>query len=362
MKRLTVISFILLASVLLSACTTGSATSSSWPGLAADKDNAYLANGQYVYAARLTDAFKVWQFPPQGGTNNGEEFFSNPVLTPDGQLLVGSSGRDYALYSIDPHTGQQKWPKPFTATDHWVASPLVVGNTIYAPNNNGTLYALNLANGSLSWSVPLSHSLWGTPSTDGKLIFVSSLDHFLYAVDPTSHKLAWKVDLGGSIPGSPLVASDGSSLYLGSFGRKMYSIDAAKGAVRWSADMKDWIWSTPALIGDTLYAADISGNLYSLAAASGKNGWPAVKPDGSITATPLALSNGIVVVTESGYVYAYKPDGSTLWPPVNIGGKIYTTPVLAGDRILVAPMGAQHWLYAINSKDGSVLPWNFDGK
>ncbi len=359
MKRLTVISLILLASVLLSACATGTSTA-SWPGLAADKDNAYLANGQFVYAVRLADAAKIWQYPAQGGT---AEFFSDPVLTPDGQLLVGSSGRDNALYSLDPAKGTSKWAVPFTANDRWVASPLVVGNTIYAPNNNGTLYALQLATGQLAWSVPVGRSLWGTPSTDGKLIFVTSLDHFLYAVDPNSHKVAWKTDLGGAIPSSPFVASDGSSVYLGSFAKKVYAVDTGKGAVRWSADLKNWAWSTPILIGDTLIASDISGNLYSLAAASGKNTWPEVKPDGPITASPLALPDGgVVVATESGFLYAYKPDGSLLWPPVNIGGKIYTAPVLAGDRILVAPMGAPHWLYAVNSKDGSLVQWFFDGK
>ena len=361
MKRLTVISLILLGSMLLSACTAAG-SSSSWPGLTADKDNAYLANGLYLYAARLADGVKVWQFPAQGQTNNGEEFFSSPVVTPDGQLLAGSSGRDNALYSIDAHTGVQKWSAPFTASDHWVASPLVVGNTIYAPNNNGTLYALDLATGKLSWSVPLGHSLWGTPTTDGKLIFVSALDHFLYAVDPNSHKIAWKTDLGGPIPGSPLVASDGGLLYLGSFARKVYAVDAAKGAVRWTADLKDWAWNAPAMLDNSLYAADISGYVYSLGAADGKSGWPDIKPDGPITGSPLALSNGIAVVTESGFLYAYKPDGSTLWPPVNIGGKIYTTPVLAGDRIVVAPMSATYLLYAVNSKDGSTLPWHFDGK
>ncbi len=359
MKRLTVISLILLASVLLSACSTGGVSSSSWPGLAADKDNAYLANGQFVYAVRLSDAFKVWQYPAQAGT---EEFFSNPVLTPDGQLLLGSSGRDNALINLDPHTGTPKWSAPFTASDKWVASPLVVGNTIYAPNNNGTLYALNLANGQLAWSVPVGRSLWGTPSTDGKLIFLSSLDHNLYAVDPASHKVAWKTNLGGPIPGSPLLASDGSLLYLGSFARKVYAVDPAKGAVRWTANLQDWVWSTPTLIGDSLIAADISGNLYSLAATNCKNAWPQLKPDGPITGSPVALPDGVAFATESGFLYAYKPDGSTLWPPVNISGKIYTSPVLAGDKILVAPMGAQSWLYAVNSKDGSLLPWQFNGK
>jgi outer membrane protein assembly factor BamB len=204
--------------------------------------------------------------------------------------------------------------------------------------------------------------MWGAPTTDGKLIFVSSLDHSLYAVDPETHQIVWKKDLGGSVPGSPLVAADGASLYVGSFARKVVAVEAASGAIRWTADLKDWVWGAPALAGDTVYAADISGNLYSLGAPSGKNAWPEIKPDGAITGSPIALPDGVAVATESGFVYAYKPDGSTLWPPANIGGKIYTTPVLAGDRILVAPMGATYWLYAINAKDGSLLPWHFDGK
>ena len=359
MKRLTVISLIVLASLLLSACSAG-ASASSWPGLAVDKDRAYVANGQFLFAVRLSDGGKAWQYPPdKAGT---EEYFSSPVLTPDGQLLVGSSGRDGALMSIDAATGAAKWGAPFTASDHWVAAPLVVGDTIYAPNNNGTLYALKLSTGQQLWSLSLGHSLWGTPTTDGKLIFVSSLDHFLYAVDPATQKIVWKKDLGGSISGSPLVAADGATLYVGSFARKVYALESGTGAVRWTADLKDWAWNAPALAGNTLYAADVSGNVYSLAAADGKNSWSQVKPDGSITGSPVALSNGVAVAAESGFVYGFKPDGSTLWPPVNIGGKIYTTPVLAGDRLIIATMGAQYLLYAVNVKDGSVLPWHFDGK
>lgn len=360
MKRLTVISLLLLSGLLLSACATGT-SSTSWPGLAADKDNAYLADGPFLYAVRLSDGAKVWQYPAD--KPGKEQFYSNPVITPDGQLLAGSSGEDRALISLDPATGNPKWAKPFTASNHWVASPLVVGDTVYAPNNDGTLYAIQLATGQLAWSLPLGRELWGTPSTDGRLIFVTSLDHFVYAVDPAARKVAWKVDLGGSVPGSPAVAPDNKSLYIGSFARKLFSIDPANGGLRWTAELKDWVWGTPALMGDTLYAADISGNIYSLAAASGKNAWPEVKPDGPITGNMLALPDGgVVVAAESGFLYGYKNDGSTLWPAVNIGGKIYTSPVLAGDRILVAPMGAEYLLYAVNSKDGSVAPWHFTNK
>ena len=357
MRRLTLIPLVLLASVLLSACGTPSAA--SWPGLAADKSNAYLANGAYVYAVRLSDGAKLWQYPDKSGT---EQFFSNPVITPDGQLLIGSAGRDNALISLDPATGKEKWAAPFVASDHWVASPLVVDQTIFAANNNGSLYALQLSTGQMSWTLPIGRSLWGAPVTNGKLVFVTSLDHSLYAVDPAAQKIVWKTDLGGSAPGSPSVSADGSTLYVGSFARKVFAVDAASGAIRWTAAVKDWIWNTPILDGDSVYAADISGNLYSLGAPNGKNAWPTVQPDTAITGSPLALPNGVAVVTESGGLYAYDPTGSPLWPSVNIGGKIYTSPVASGDLILVAPMGSQYLLYAVNNKDGSMLPWHFDGK
>ncbi len=239
----------------------------------------------------------------------------------------------------------------------------MVGDTIYAPNNNGKLYALKLATGQQVWSLSISrHPLWGAPATDGKLIYVSSLDHFLYAVDPNAQKIVWKTDLGGSIPGAPMIAADGAALYVGSFARKVFAVDTATGAIRWTAGLKDWVWDAPALDGDTIFAADISGNLYSLGAPNGKNAWPEVKPDGAITGSPVPVPNGVAVVTESGFLYAFKSDGSSLWPAVNIGGKIYTTPVVSNDRIVVAPMGAPYLLYAVNPNDGSLLPWHFDGK
>ena len=360
MKRLKLISFVLLGAILLSACASGASTVSSWPGLAADSTNAYLADGNNVYAVRLSDGVKVWQYPTSAGT---PKFFATPVLTSDGQLLVGSAGTDDALYSLDPTTGKEKWAAPFTgAKDKWIASPLVVGDMIYTANNDGTLYVLKLATGELQWSLPISHSLWAAPVSNGKLIFITSLDHFLYAVDPQSHKIAWKVDMGGSVPGSPAVSADGSTIYVGGFTKKLSAVSAADGSIHWTADTKDWVWDAPALDGDTVYAADISGNIYSFGAPNGKNAWPDVQPDGPITGSPVVLSDGtVVVVTESGLAYAFDRVSGKAWGVgTNIGGKIYSTPVVSGHLILVAPLGADSLLAALN--DSGNVVWKFTGK
>jgi outer membrane protein assembly factor BamB len=355
MNRLVLVSLVALAAIVLSACGSPG-SSASWPGLTADAEQAYLASGSFVYAIRLSDGAKAWQYPDKAGP---QHFYAPPVLTPDGQLLVGSAGTDGGLTSLDPESGQTKWAAPFLATDHWVASPLVVQDTIYAANNNGTLYALDLGSGRLQWSLPLGSSLWGAPITNGKLIFATSLDHRLYAVDPVAHKLAWKLDLGGSAASGASVSADGTTVFVGSFAKKVLGVEAASGRVRWTADVSDWVWGTPAVDGDSVYAADLSGGIFSLGAPNGKNAWPVLQPDGPITASPVVLPNGILVATESGTVFAYDRTGSNLWEAV-VGGKIYTTPAVSGDRIAVAPLNADFLLAAL-SPDGKLV-WKFTGK
>ncbi|MGZ3434548.1 MAG: outer membrane protein assembly factor BamB family protein, partial [Isosphaeraceae bacterium] len=197
------------------------------------------------------------------------------------------------------------------------------------------------------------------PATNGKLVFVPSLDHYLYAADPLQKALAWKLDLGGSAAGTVSVSNDGSTVYVGSFGKKVFGVDAASGSVRWTADVKDWVWGAPVLASDSVYTADIGGNIYSFGAPNGKNAWPDILPSGSITGSPLALADGMLVATESGTVFAYDGTGSKLWDTV-LGGKIYTAPVAAGDRIAVAPTGTDFLLAALD-QNGKLL-WKFTGK
>jgi outer membrane protein assembly factor BamB len=108
-----------------------------------------------------------------------------------------------------------------------------------------------------------------------------------------------------------------------------------------------------------VYASDISGNVYSLGAVNGKNAWPIVQPDGPITGSPLVLSNGVLVATESGSIFAFDPHGVKLWD-ATIGGNVYTAPVASGNLLIVAPLNADFLLSAV-TKDGSLV-WKFTGK
>lgn len=336
---------------MLSACTAGAMSGSSWPGLAADETTAYLANGTFVYAVRLDDGMETWRYPEKA--DNKRLFFSAPLLTSDGQLIIGSSGSDHTLFSLNQKNGSGNWM--FTgAKGHWIASPLEEDETIYAPNGDGTLYVIGL-DGSLRWSLHLGDLLWSQPRTDGSLIYIASLDHKLYAVDPQRQQLAWKVTISGAIPGSPGIGDNGT-LFVGSFGSKLDAIDITRHDIRWSSPTKGWIWGSPAVDAETIYFGDLSGHFYALDAASGEEKWTPLQPDGPIVGSPLVTPDYLAITTEVGSVYAIDREGKIVWNRI-IGGKLYSPAVAAGNLILVAPLQADFMIAALD-KNGSQV-WTF---
>lgn len=345
-KRLFLLGALILLAALLSACG-GTPAAATWPGLAADSTAAYLADGSIVYAVRLKDGAELWRFPAKADSKLS--FYSNPVFTSDGQLLVGSSGSSHTLYRIDPQTGQDNWSFS-DAGDHWEASPLVVGNMAYAPNVDGFLYAFDMTqNGanSLAWKVELGGKLWSQPVTDGKRLYVASLDHHIYAVDIQTHEIVWTTALKGAVTGNPTLSGD--KLYVGSFGAVLDAINTSDGSIAWSISTKGWLWSGPAVNDGVLYFGDLLGNFYSINAADGKPAADTIQPDPNqaILATPLITNGQIIFVSEAGVVYSLTPGGKPL-SLEKMNGKLYTAPVVAGDLILVAPFQGDSLLVALD--------------
>jgi len=360
-KKFVLVIMILLGAVLLTACAGGAVRGTSWPGLTADGTTAYLADGPFVYAVNLKDGKEVWRYPAE--RNAKLAFYSTPLVTPDGLVVVGSAGSDYSLIALDPtdingttNAPAEAWR--FTgARDHWRAAPLALNNKLYAPNSDGSLYILDLQDGQSvkkAEVVNLDGRLWAQPTTDGERVYVTSLDHSVIAIDANTYAILWHEDLGGALPGSAVLGEDGA-LYVGSLASQLERFDPASGKHQPVLDAANWVWSTPSLDGDTLYFSDVDGNFYSFDVATRKLNWK-VQPDGPITASPLIQNDHVLLATESGSVFAVDREGKVLWSQA-IGGKIYTTPVAAGDLILVAPLETEFYLAALDPNGRQV--WTF---
>ena len=345
-KYLVLTGLLLALAVVLSGCATG-LTAGGWPGMTADAKYAYLAGGSYVYAVNLQTGAQVWRYPDKASAN---PFEATPVLTSDGQLIVG--GYDKKLYSLNPQTGQSNWQFA-DARDRWIGGILAVNNMIYAPNSDYNLYALNLR-GELQWTFGADQSIWGAPVSDGTNIYFGTLGHKVYAVNAKTGKQAWVQNVDGAVLGAPVLGTD-NSLYVGSYGGTVYNLNTATGSNHSLATASSWIWSSPALDGNTLYFGDGNGSLYAKPLGDTGQSWNQ-KLNGAITGTPLISGENIIVGTEAGNVYFIDRTGTNP-RPISISGKVYASPCAAGSLILVAPTGGDAVLVALDST--GAVKWSF---
>ncbi len=351
-KYLGLIGLLLALAVVLGGCATG-LTASSWPGVTADANNAYIAGGPYVYAVNLQTGVEVWRFPAKAATTT--PYYATPALTPDGQLIVGSF--DHKLYSLNLQSGAQNWVFD-QAKDRWIGGVLVTADTIYATNADYNLYALSF-NGTLKWVAPFlaDQAIWGSPVTDGTNVYFGTLGRHVYAVNAQTGKQAWVQTVDGAILGTPVLGPN-NTLYVATYSGVLVSLNTRNGEILRQETTSSWIWSGPAQDGTNIYVGDANGMLYAFPMTGTGQAW-SQQLSGAIIGTPLVVGTTIVVATESGNVYFMDNTGQNI-QPFTVSGKIETSPVAAGSLILVAPTGGDNTLVALDQN--GVAKWSYKAK
>ncbi len=114
---------------------------------------------------------------------------STPALK-DGVLYFGSF--DQKMYAVSAETGQKIWET--AQLDGWFwCEPLVNGDTVYAGDVKGKLYALDTKTGAVRWTAQMTGAIRAKPVVSGNKLYVVSFDSYLYSVDlnaaPTDGKV-----------------------------------------------------------------------------------------------------------------------------------------------------------------------------
>lgn len=348
------LTFLILGSFLLSACT-GAGVVNSWPGVSVAGKTVYLADAGSVYAIDASNGAMSQRFPEKA--DPGKPFYASPAVT-DKLIVAGTYGK--LLYGIDPANFKTaKWTFDTQTGNqvggNFVASPLVYKDVVLAPASNNMLYALRIADGSVIWSFKAKNALWATPASDGKVVYLPALDHNLYALNFTDGSLVWKKDLGSALLSAPILTSDGL-LYVTTMDGDLVAVKAADGSIAWTKKTGGRLWATPAQQGDLLYVGTSEGKVFAVNAKDGKDAWQ--KDAGSpILAGGAVLPDSVVFVTEGGSAVAYSLDGQKEMWKQTINGKLYTTPVVAGDKLIVAVTQGDKLLQALDLN--GQLSWSF---
>lgn len=340
MKRsqLFLIGILVVLTFVLSACMPGIRVTGT-PGVSLYGNTVYLAYGPKVYALKAESGIVEWKYPQENKNNTA---FYAPPLVADDFVYIGDLTNNF--HKINKNTGASVW-KFSDAKGHYIGKANEENGVVYAPNNDGKLYAINASDGSLKWTFKTGHYLWAQPLISDKAIFVASMDHKVYAVSKDGEQI-WATEMIGAVVATPVLSEDGSKLFVGSLGHELTALDTSSGEILWSFDSEDSIWGQPALVAGTLYFGNNAGKIFAVDANTGDEKWQQEIP-GPIVGGLSAMTDGIALVTEPGALKVLNFDGSPKWEQM-ISGKIFQAPAVDDQHLVVGAIESENILYAFN--------------
>jgi outer membrane protein assembly factor BamB len=339
LKKLFTILTLVLAVGLLSACAMGPRVATI-PGIAATEDAVYVSYGPYLYKATGFESEKLseaWRYPEKGSQSMQ---INAPVLVDGENLIVGDFAK--VLRTINAESGQER--NAFTGASGWYQVQAVrAKDLIIVPNNDKSIYAVR-DNGEIAWTYTSSFAYLDHVVVANDLVYVSCQDKRLIALDLDTGTEKWVAAFDGALPAAPLYDEGMQTLFVGGLSRSVSAVDALTGKILWSSNADGKmasVWGTPVIVNGSLVVSDEKGQIFGMDPKTGAVQW-VIEGSGKMMAGPLAIEDGIVVVTEDGTVKAYK-DGALKpsWTQsIAYTDKkdiqVFTTPVLAGDTIIVA--------------------------
>ena len=339
-SRILILAVLLALMLILSACVPGPRVVGT-PGVTISDEMVFVSYQSFVYGLSPDTGSIAWHYPEEG--NNQVVFYAQPVVS-DGYVYVGDLANNF--HKLDAETGEAQWT--FTeAKGFYMGQAAVDDGIVYAPSNDGRLYALD-ADGSLLWTFETGHYIWAQPQLSEDAVYVGSMDHYVYAISKDGEEL-WSAEMEGAVVGSPQLSDDGDLLFVGSIGGKMAALDTRNGQPAWTYDgggSVNSIWGKPLLVDGTLYFADSSGQLFALNAEDGTPIWQ-TEFDGGVVGGITAIADGLVLATNEGLVKAYNFDGSPKWE-ATLEGESFQEPVANQDMLVAGTINGESLLYGFN--------------
>jgi outer membrane protein assembly factor BamB len=250
-----------------------------------------------------------------------------------------------------------------------VFSPVIIDDTSYFLNSQGSLSAFDLKTQKIIWQkriFPIKiFKNYQSPKisyNDGK-IFAIAGSNKVVAINPENGEIIWSKDIS-SIPISTPI-SDTKSLFFITNDNKLYCLDANNGDIKWvhfgiSKNTAILGSANPVLYKNAIIASYSSGEIYAINKENGQTLWSQDLNINKLTnsdfylndidATPIIKNNIIYTVGNGGLMMAINLDhGNIVWKKEL--ATIYDF-WIAGDFIYL--INSENKLIAIQAKTGGI--------
>jgi outer membrane protein assembly factor BamB len=281
-----------------------------------------------------------------------------------------------------PKLNGVKWK--FQTGGEVVSSPAIVDGVVYVGSNDGKLYAIDEAKGSLKWKFATGARVSSSPAVADGVVFFGSYDGNFYAVDAATGKAKWKfrnagerryagTHLHGALPvgekmpdpfdvylSSPVVWN--GAVYFGSGDGNVYALDAVSGDLKWKFQTADVVHASPAIADGRLYVGSWDSYFYALNAATGNEVWrfktgedPEIHNQVGIQSSATVTNGTVYFGCRDSKFYALDATtGKQLWVFPNNGSWVITSPVVQDGTVYMATSDSA-LLHALDAKTGASI-------
>ncbi len=235
-------------------------------------------------------------------------------------------------------------------TDGFVdASPLVVGERLYAASWDGHVYALG-QHGQLIWKQFLGAEIDATPVANDESLFVQTWQRQVAALKLTDGQLRWRF----SYPESPaddhrqgaLLPVSGKVL-LPAWGGTLYALDAKKGEPHWQSSGHLPLRSAVVRDGELLYLSSGDGT-FSAFDLTGRSVW-SVSIGAPLLSSATVTPDGPVVVARDGLLSAFDRQGKLRWQRETGEICYYSAPNYHAGYVYLATTAGSLWKLAADT-------------
>jgi outer membrane protein assembly factor BamB len=266
-----------------------------------DGDTVYAAGGDgRVYALALADGALRWKYDTR------QELGGKPVVA-GGVLLVMSL--DDTLFALDARTGAHRWHQRRETpgidrgyTIRGTATPVVLGDTVYAGYSDGYVDAVEVATGEIRWEASLAPAgdyrdvdgLWA----DGNRVFAGAYSGAVVAANAGTGISEWVFRAPGV---SRVFGAKG--LVFAVSATQLLALTPDTGTLVWRVPLVGAPGQTPALAGRWLLVPSGSGGLRFVEPTTGRT-LRTFNAGSGVSGEPAVRGNRIYVLSNQGVLYA----------------------------------------------------------
>ncbi|UPV99708.1 PQQ-binding-like beta-propeller repeat protein [Halorussus gelatinilyticus] len=207
--------------------------------LVADGSVYFGTGADYVYALDRRTGHVEWEYDAGGRETYGGGAWGQPAKT-DGRVLVGISHSEAAdvdptsdrfthrVVALDDASGEEVWA---TDVDETVwAGPEIVGDTVVAGTEAGSVYGLAVEDGRQRWRTEVGEMVWEDVFADESAVHVASDDGRVAALAPDSGAERWTRSISGTVSATE---RDGERFFVGTERGAVVAFSRSTGEERW---------------------------------------------------------------------------------------------------------------------------------